>query len=163
MRLRPASSSRFVVLAVAVAAQAVLAQDTQPAPAGGALADDEILVVDEEDLPLVWRHAGKGVPQLSPNPARRGADRIETACVAVGFVIESDGRVRTAKVLRSHPAGVLDAEGTRVARSMRFRPGPDNPARAPVYSVVAWSYGRGTERTVAEAIAPCQVDIEVPR
>jgi TonB family protein len=152
----------FFSLRLAIAALApfaVLAQEPTTAPLG----DDELLVVDEKDLDRMWRSATKGPPRLSPNPGQRGIDRIDTACVTVGFVIENDGRVRTANVLRSRPEGVLDAEGLRAARSMRFQPGPDNAARVPVYSVVSWSFGRGTVRTVADAIAPCLVDIEVPR
>jgi TonB family protein len=135
-----------------------LAAEAAPPAAASPLADDEILVVDEKDLDRMWRAVAKGPSRLSPNTRKP----IDAACVSIGYVIESDGRVRTANVLRSEPAGVLDAEGLRVARAMRFRPGPENDARVPVYSVMTWSYGRGTERTVADAMGPCMVDIEVP-
>lgn len=154
---------RVLFACLLLAGPVVAAGSAASSPSGAPLAEDEILVVDEADLPRMWRDAAKAPPRLSPNPARPGADRIESACVAIGYVIESDGRVRSANVLRSVPPGVLDEEGTRAARSMRFRPGPDNAARLPVYSIVAWSYGRGSVRTVAEAIAPCMMDIEVPR
>lgn len=148
---------RWFVCIVLAAGPAFAAGTVQPATSSP-LADDEILVVDEKDLDRMWRNAAKRPPQLSPNTFKP----IDVACVSVGYVIESDGRVRTAKVLRSEPAGVLDAEGLRAARAMRFRPGPQNDARVPVYSVMTWSYGRGTERTVADAMGPCMVDIEVP-
>jgi TonB family protein len=148
---------RWFVCVVLAAGPAFAAGAVQPATSSP-LADDEILVVDEKDLDRMWRSVGKGPPRLSPNTRKP----IDLACVSIGYVIESDGRVRTANVLRSDPSGVLDTEGLRAARSMRFRPGPENEARLPVYSVVAWSYGRGTVRTVADAIAPCMVDIEVP-
>jgi TonB family protein len=148
-----------VILVLAATVPPGVARAGETATAAAPLADDEILVVDEKDLGRMWRNVAKGPPQLSPNTRKP----IEVACVSVGYVIESDGRVRTANVLRSDPAGVLDAEGLRAARSMRFRLGPDNDARLPVYSVVAWSYGRGAARTVADAIAPCMVDIQVPK
>lgn len=144
--------------AVVIFAGIALAAEAAPPTATAPLADDEILVVDEKDLGRMWRNVAKRPPQLSPNAVRR----IDVACVSIGYVIESDGRVRTANVLRSEPAGMLDAEGLRIARAMRFRPGPENEARVPVYSVMTWSYGRGTERTVADAMGPCMVDIQVP-
>ena len=152
---------RRLLMVLVLAGGPALAADPAPPPAAAPLADDEILVVDEEDLDRMWRRASKRPTYVNARSAQ--ARRLKSACVTVGFVIESDGRVRTANVLRSQPPGALDADGLRTARSMRFRPGPDNAARLPVYSVVSWSHGRGSMREVAQALEPCIVDIEVPR
>lgn len=158
------TSLAVLVLPLAIAAftpaSALAQQGAAPAPAP---AEDEVLVVDEKDLDRMWVGTEKSPVQIQPNTARGATARLDAGCVTIGFVIESDGRVRSANVLRSDPPGVLDEDGLRTARTMRFRPGPDNPSRVPVYSVVSWSLGRGTERTVAGALAPCLVDIEVPR
>lgn len=158
------TSLAILLLPLAIAAFAPTgAHAQQEAASAAAPAEDEVLVVDEKDLDRMWVGTEKSPVQIKPNMARGATARLDAGCVTIGYVIETDGRVRTANVLRSDPPGVLDAEGLRTARTMRFRPGPDNPSRVPVYSVVSWSVGRGTERTVAGALAPCLVDIEVPR
>lgn len=153
---------RLIALSLVAAGSAFAVGPAMPPSAAAALAEDEILVVDEKDLPRMWRDAGERPRQLDLGTPMRGKDRFELGCVSVGFVIEADGRVRTAKVLRSDPPGVLDAAGLRTARALRFEPGPDNAGRLPAYSVRTWSVGRAPAQDVVGAMAPCMVDIEVP-
>lgn len=149
------------VLACILAAGSAAADPATP-PSAAPLAEDEILVVDEKDLPRMWREIGEQGKQLELGAPMRGEDRFELGCVSVGFVVEADGRVRTAQVLRSEPPRKLDAAGLRTARALRFEPGPDNEARLPVYSIRTWSVGRADVKDVVAAMAPCMVDIEVP-
>lgn len=150
------------ILACMLAAGAAAAADPATPPSGAPLAEDEILVVDEKDLPRMWRELGRSSRQLELGTPMRGEDRFELGCVSVGFVVEADGRVRTARALRSAPPRVLDAAGLRTARALRFEPGPDNEARLPVYSIRTWSVGRADVKDVVAAMAPCMVDIQVP-
>lgn len=158
MRLQALISGVVLALAATTAQRAAFAGDT--APHAAPLAEDEILVVDEKDLGRLWRRTSKRPMYLDAQSSR--ARRLDAGCVAIGYVIESDGRVRTAKVLRSDPPGVLDEDGLRTARRMLFVPGPENEARTPVYSVVSWSQSRTTVEDATAAIRPCMLDIEVP-
>ena len=150
--------STIVMMVALGAAAPASAGETPPVKGAGPSAHDAILVVDEKHLDRIWQPLYKGTPRLSLSLR---SDRFELGCVSLGFVIDTDGRVRDAHVLRSDPPGMLDAGGLRRVRALRYRPGPDNSARQPAYSVVTWSYGSDTLRKVSGAILPCLVDTRV--
>ena len=134
------------LLAVASAAQSTSAA---PAP-------DEILVVDEDDRTKVWQI-------VNEQPIRREdvEGTPQHACVSLGFIVESDGTTSTHQVLRSKPKGALDAGALKAIKEWRFKPGPKNPNRYPMYTTAIFNAGFANKAQQSTRIG-CLVEIVVP-
>lgn len=103
-----------------------------------AAAGTVVLVVAEQDLPKLWRYARGRAPGFDEALLRQHGH----ACVTLGYVIESDGRPSTVRVLKASPPEVFDAKAIATLNQVRFKLGPANEARVPVYSTITYTASR---------------------
>jgi TonB family protein len=125
-------------------------------PHATTLPPDEILVVDEDDRTRMWR-----VVSAPPITEDLMTSRPKDACVSVGFIIESDGTTSTHRVLRSKPKGEIDAAALATLKKWRFKPGPENPGRIPMYTTALFTAGYRAQHEAPLKIG-CLVEIVVP-
>jgi TonB family protein len=124
MRIDLASLIAFMLLA----ANAFAADET-------ATAGDDVLVVAEGELPKMWKYVRGRAPRFDAKLLREHGH----ACVTLGYVIEPDGRPSTIRVLKASPPEVFDATAIETLGKVRFKPGPSNDARVPVYSTMTYT------------------------
>lgn len=116
---------------------------------GGAFANDEILIVAADQLELMWK--ADGTNRMFRGPVPDEVKRKDWGCVNIAFVIESDGRTSSHRVLASQPRGALDRAGIATISRWRFRPGTANAGRSPVYTQATFTVGRVPVVTRGEA------------
>ena len=94
---------------------------------------------------------GAGVNYTSPIPylvkeATFPINSVASGTVTLTVVVEKDGRVSEAKVLKSIPS--LDEPSVRAARQWRFEPGRLNGRPVRSTASISFVYDRGLFRTV---------------
>lgn len=141
------------MIAIAIAATPAQAADTATA------AGSDVLVVAEHELPKLWKYARGRAPRFDEALLRKHGH----ACVMLGYVIESNGRPSTVRVLKASPPGVFDASAIATLQHVRFKPGPANEARVPVYSTITYTgsrnMGGNSAREAARVAARCAMRI----
>ena len=131
---------------------ALVLSATTPQASGVAGTGTDVLVVAEDELPKLWRYERGRAPRFDDALLRRHGH----ACVTLGYVIESDGRPSTVRVLKASPPGVFDAKAIETLNHVRFKPGPANEARVAVYSTITYVSSRpmgGNARREADRVA----------
>lgn len=104
------------------------------APAAG---DDELWIVGPQHLDKVWTMDRDSWKSAIDQTAVKA---LGAGCVAVSFVVETDGRTSGARVLRAKPDGVFDEVGKAIAASLRFAPTPANEAAEPVFTYLTITF-----------------------
>ena len=123
---------------------------------------DEVLVIPQYELPKMWK-------RVHEEPLRFDTGKLREhgyACVSLGYVVESDGRPSTIRVVKSRPPGVFDEAAIGALQKVRFEPGPANEARTPVYSIMsytaAWRSSGNAAKDHERVLAKCAVLILPP-
>ena len=152
----PPRLTSLLAMAIALAVTSVEAADT------AASANTDVLVVAEHELPKLWKYARGRAPRFDEALLRKHGH----ACVTLGYVIESNGRPSTIRVLKASPPAVFDASAIATVQHVRFKPGPANEARVPVYSTITYTgslnMGGNPAREAARVAARCAMRIVAP-
>jgi len=116
----------------------------------GSYADDELAVenglieiVEWGDVPDYWIVDWGKVPR-----AFEKAKRSKGGCVAISFIIESDGNTSLHKIVGSFPDDALDEVIIEQIRRTSFKPTTSNMDKKPVFTVLAtgmWSVLNGKD------------------
>ena len=126
------------------------------------VAADEVLVVADTELSKLWKYTRGRPPAFDHRLLRKHGH----ACVTLGFVIERSGRPSTIRVLKASPPDVFDATAISTLRKARYKPGPANEARTPVYSTITYAafrdVGGKPEREAARIVSQCDMTIVPP-
>lgn len=125
----------------------------------------QIAVVERDQLARMWVEKttrGGSAPMYPPKMVMAG----HVGCINVGFVIEAEGRVGGMRVLRSkiHAPPLtgelkeLQASMGRWLQAKRYKPGPRNPGRLPVFSreMIVVFAGEDARGTAPEELALAQ-------
>lgn len=100
------------------------------------------IVVDALDTSY-WKPVYKFAAQYPPLALRNGIE----GCAYVSYIIDSNGRVASAEVLKSIPSKLFDEASLVAVRKFRFEPGASNPNRLPVRTsdTIVFTLQRGSE------------------
>jgi len=96
----------------------------------GAANDDSLVFAGPEMLENYWVEIKRAKPNFE------AAKRSKGGCVAIGFIIESDGNTSTLSVIGSFPSDALDEALVDSLRRTHYRPAERNPGRNPVFTVI---------------------------
>lgn len=89
-----------------------------------------VIEVGSDDIARYWVPKEGTVDMRTPfqyGPSRPLAQR-----VVVDYLIDSDGEVREARVLKAEPAGASAGWALTAVRAFSYQPTADNPTRTPV-------------------------------
>lgn len=109
--------------------------------------DDFIMVVDNKDLDKYW------LQKKLVRPVTENAKKSKGGCVAIGFVIGSDGKSNGHQVVARYPDDAPDKIWIDALRRTRYKPAENNVDRTPVYTVAirATFYPSGRDKKKKEA------------
>ncbi|MFK7958731.1 MAG: energy transducer TonB [Lysobacterales bacterium] len=90
---------------------------------------DDVHVIGYEQLPEYWLLENKKVSFRT-----RWPDDQQPPCgmITLSYIIDSNGNVFNAQVIRSEPKGYFDWPGVKSLALRRFSPAPSNARRLPV-------------------------------
>ena len=98
-------------------------------------ADDEVIAVDYDDLPKLWKRvAGSNDGELIFPPKYRAG------CARFSFIVEANGQVSTFKVLGSFPDFEFGEIARKTSKRWRYEPTTLNKDRTPAYTetTIVW-------------------------
>jgi len=110
----------------------------------GVLAQEEetVLILLGDQLEAHWIYEKKVPPKYPMSSLQNN----EMGCVAVGFVIESDGTTSSHRVVVSYPSKNFNKSAIKAAKKFLYVPSEQNSDREPVFTINTFTYqisGRG--------------------
>ena len=84
--------------------------------------------------------------QVAPEYPGRALVTGKAGCVAVGFIIQSDGSTSEHEVLAHYPSKIFDKSGINAAKRFTYTPSDQNPDKVSVYTLNAFTYTIGNRK-----------------
>jgi TonB family protein len=97
---------------------------------------DSVLFVSEDELDTYWIVDKVVAPEYPEKSLRR----LEEGCVAVGFIIESDGTTSTHKIVAFYPTNHFNRSAIRAAKKFLFKPSEKNAGKQTVLTTNSFTY-----------------------
>lgn len=92
-----------------------------------------------------------------PYPSRALSSGTE-GCANVEFIVDSDGRPKNARVVKSSPAGVFDKVALSTVAKFTFSPSAANPQREAVITNNTFTFFMMNGKSYAQAAAECSLN-----
>jgi len=98
--------------------------------------DESILFVTSQQLKPLWTP----VKKVAPVYPSISLSKREQGCVAVGYIIESDGSTSSHRVVASYPANNFYESSIDAAKQFLYEATEANKKRVPVFTINTFTY-----------------------
>lgn len=99
-----------------------------------AIDDVYLIAVNSIDLDRYWIHT------RSPKPVFTNQKDTKGGCVAIGFIIGSDGKTHNHRIVASFPDDALETGWLDAFKKMSYSPADENSNRTPVTNLHTFAF-----------------------